>query len=216
MLLLIAAWGLLVVVAGVALWPRPRRAVVTVPGQNGPNASSNGGMVLALVRWVPCRYRPIALALLLALVSLPLIALTLGPTSAGDYVHQDQPIPVTALGQWSAAAGAAFFSALVAGRLGAGAVRRHAILGAFFTFVIALLVAVPALPLLPAMLGESVGVGRVCLDTCWALTGTNNLGDGLWSDVFFVLAPFYEPVPVLTLAVGVGVWTYLVRRLPDA
>ena len=82
---------------------------------------------------------------------------------------------------------------------------------ACLTFVIALLVAIPALPLLPAMLGENVGVGRVCLDGCWALTTTNNLRDGLFSDVFFMLAPFYEPVPVLILAVGVGVWTYLVR-----
>jgi len=144
-----------------------------------------------------------------------LVALTLAPTSAADYMF-DQPIPATALGQWSAAASAAFISALVAGRFGGKVVRRHAIAGACLTFVIALLVAIPALPLFPAMLGENVGVGRVCLDGCWALTATNNLGYGLFSDVFFMLAPLYEPVPVLTLAVGVGVWTYLVRRLPDA
>jgi hypothetical protein len=214
MLFLIAAWGLLAVIVGVALWPAPRHVVVTLPANNEHAVSSDGGGARALVRWVPSRHRPAALALLLALVSLPLVALTLEPTSAGDY--QGLPIPATALGQWSAAASAAFISALVAGRLGAGAVKRHAVAGGCLTFVLALLVAIPALPLVPAMLGESVGVGRVCLDGCWALTGTNNLGDGLISDVFFMLAPFYEPVSVLTLAVGVGVWTYLVRRLPDA
>jgi hypothetical protein len=88
--------------------------------------------------------------------------------------------------------------------------------GGFLTFLIALLVAIPALPIIPAPLGESVGVGRVCLGGCWALTGTNSPGDGLISDLFFMFAPLYEPVPVLTLAVGVAVWTYLVRRLPDA
>jgi hypothetical protein len=214
-LFLIAAWGLVAVVVGVALWPGARHAFETVPAKIEPTVSSDGGATLALVRWVPSRYRPTALALLFALVSLPLVALTLAPTSAGDYMR-DQPIPATALGQWSAAASAAFISAMVAGRFGGKVVRRHAIAGSCLTFVIALLVAIPALPLFPAMLGENVGVGRVCLDGCWALTATNNLGDGLISDVFFMLAPFYEPVPVLTLAIGVGVWAYLVRRLPDA
>jgi hypothetical protein len=215
MLFLIPAWGLLAVIACVALWPRPRHAVVTVPGRIKPTESSDRRLALALVRWVPLRHRPTALASLLALVSLPLVALSLASTSASDNLY-GQPTPATALGQWSAAASAVFISALVAGRLGAGAARRHAIAGGCFTFVIALLVAVPALPILPAILGESVGVGRVCLDGCWQLAGTNNFAEGLLSDVFFMLAPFYEPVAVLTLAVGVGVWTVLVRRLPDS
>jgi hypothetical protein len=213
-LFLIAAWGLLAVIVGVALWPGARHAVEMEPAKIELTVSSDGGATPALVRWVPSRYRPTALALLLALASLPLVAVTLAPTSAGDYMR-DQPIPATALGQWSAAASAAFISALVAGTFGGRVVRRHAIAGACLTFVIALLVAIPALPLFPAMLGENVGVGRVCLDGCWALTATNDLGYGLFSDVFFMLAPFYEPVPVLTLAVGVAVWTCLVRRLPD-
>jgi hypothetical protein len=212
MLIVIAAWGLLAVIVGVALWPGRRHAVETEPAKIEFTVSSDSATALPLVRWVASRYRPTALALILALVSLPLVALTLAPTSAGDYMR-DQPIPATALGQWSAAASAAFISALVAGRFGGKVVRRHAIAGACLTFVIALLVAIPALPIFPAMLGENVGVGRVCLDGCWALTATNNLGYGLFSDVFFMLAPFYEPVPVLTLAAGVGVWTYLVRQL---
>ena len=97
MLFLIAAWGLLAVIVGVAVWPSARHVSETVPAKSEPTVSASGGAMPALVRWVPSRYRPTALALILALVSLPLVALTLAPTSAADYMF-DQPIPATALG----------------------------------------------------------------------------------------------------------------------
>jgi hypothetical protein len=43
---------------------------------------------------------------------------------------------------------------------------------------------------------------------------TNNLGNAFYADLYFWLAPFVEPVPVLTLGLGVGIWTVAVRRLP--
>ena len=212
MLLLIAGWGLLAVLAVAALRPEPQHAWMI--GSGPRTGSADVGGLWALLRFVPFRYLPTALALLLALAAWPLVAMTLGTTTGAGSLQGDQP-PATFLGQWSAAASAVFISAFVAGTIGARAVRRHAVLGGVFTFLLALVVAVPAVPLLPALLGQCVGVGRVCFDVCSEMTGTRNLGDGMASDLFFVFAPFYEPLPVLTLAAGVVIWTRLVRRLPD-
>jgi hypothetical protein len=63
MLFLIAAWGLAAAIAGVALWPGARRAVEAVAAKTEPIGSSDGGVALALVRWVPFRYRPTALGI---------------------------------------------------------------------------------------------------------------------------------------------------------
>ena len=156
---------------------------------------------------------PTGLALLFALLSLPLVALTLGVTPGN--AHQNDLLSATNLSRWSAAVSAVFISALVAGAIGVRAVRRHAKVGALFTFMLALLVAVPALPLLPALLGQSVGAGFICFDACSDVTTTSNLMAGVWADAFFPLAPFFEPLPVLTLALGVGLWTHLVRQLPE-
>ena len=60
-----------------------------------------------------------ALALLLALVAWPLVAMTLG---AVDLQQRGDP-PASAISQWSAAAGAVFVSALVAGPIGGLVVR---------------------------------------------------------------------------------------------
>jgi len=74
--------------------------------------------------------RPTLLALLLALVSLPLVALTMGAVdTTGNHYSLATPIPATALGQWSAAASAVFVSALVAGTIGAPLVRSQKWLG---------------------------------------------------------------------------------------
>jgi hypothetical protein len=154
---------------------------------------------------------PALVALLLAACSLPVVALTLGATP-GDAV-----VPTDRLGsfdpaRWAAAAGAVLLSALVAGATCASTVKRHAKAGAWLTFLVALLVAIPALPLMPAILGQSVGAGFVCVGACSDMTSTTNLGHGLVSDLAFPLAPLLEPVPVVTLAVGVVIWTRLVRR----
>jgi hypothetical protein len=92
-------------------------------------------------------------------------------------------------------------------------VKRHSKLGALVTFHLALLVAIPALPILPALLGQNVGAGVVCLDSCAASASTNNLMGGLYADAFFYFSPLVEPVPVLTLIIGVGLLTSIVRRL---
>jgi hypothetical protein len=214
MLLMIASWVLFAVLAVVAYWPERQAAGSLVPAESERTTAKDGGGALDLARRLARRGRPTELALLLALLSLPIVALTLSATTADSYLL-DEAVPAATLGQWSAAASAVFISAFVAGTLGAPAVRRHAKAGGLFTFLLALLVAIPALPLLPALLGQSVGAGGVCY-WCSSATNTKNLLDGLGYDLVFIFAPLVEPVPVLTLAIGVAVWTYLVRQSPKA
>jgi hypothetical protein len=73
--------------------------------------------------------------------------------------------------------------------------------------------------LLPLVLGQEVGVAcesaiapGFSSSPCDPVIKTTNLADDLQAVPFFWLAPFVEPIPVLILAVGVGVWTAAVAR----
>jgi hypothetical protein len=212
--MMIAAWGLFAVIVVVSLWPRRAHASAEASVDSGPGASFDGQSWPARKRRIVHWVGPTALALLFALVSLPLVALTFGAVDSIGDIGQRNWAPATTLGQWSAAASAVFIPALVAGTIGGFAVRRHARIGAVLTFMLALLVAIPALPLLPALLGQNVGVGVMCLDRCGPVVSAIHLEWNLWADGFFWLAPFVEPVPILILALGVGGWTRIVRQLP--
>ena len=166
---------------------------------------------------VPLWARPTALALLLALMSWPIVASTLGAVDLSPAVRGAEP-PAPALVQWSAAASAVFLSALVAGVVGGVVVRRHAFLGGLLTFVLALWVAQATVLLLPALLGQSAGVacetvlapglaGSSGCDPNITSANTLDVGYALWRTGFLWLAPFAEPVPVLVLGVGVVIWT---------
>jgi hypothetical protein len=48
---------------------------------------------------------------------------------------------------------------------------------------------------------------------CQGVSNTNNLLSGFYAGLFFYFSPFFEPVPIVTLIVGVGLWTPIVRRL---
>jgi ABC-type branched-subunit amino acid transport system permease subunit len=104
-----------------------------------------------LIAIVPIWAQPTALALLLALVAWPIVAMTWGVGYRGQYLNTP---PESALVQWTAAAGGVFLSALVAGSIGGLVVRRNAVAGAIFTFVLALTVAILATTLAPAFLGQ--------------------------------------------------------------
>jgi hypothetical protein len=168
---------------------------------------------------------PTALALLLALVAWPPVALTLGAVNP-YYNGVDPERPASALGQWSAAGGAVFLSALLAGSIGGLAVRRNAIVGGLFTFILALEVAMASVTLLPMLLGQDVGVAcesaiapglasSPC-DPVFTTAQLYGLGDYLGALPFLWLAPFAEPGPVLVLALGVVVWTVVLTRSPWA
>ena len=167
--------------------------------------------VTQLLRRCPGWTRPTVLALVFALLALPIVALTFG---AVDPASGSEQVAATALGQWSAAASGVFLPALVAGSIGGPIVRRNSGGGALLTILIALLVAVPGALVLPLLLDQHVGVGWLCIDSCSTLISTRYPLSSIEADLYVGLAPFVEPVPVLTLAAGVGLWTVILRRLP--
>jgi hypothetical protein len=172
--------------------------------QHGPIMSVRRTLIATIPVWA----QPIVLALLLALVAWPIVAMTWGVGYRDQ--HLNTPVPESGLVQWTAAAGGVFLSALVAGSIGGLVVRRNAIAGAMFTFVLALTVAIPAAALLPVFLGQQ----NVCDvanigSPCDPITATAHvIIDDLQSlPLLFLFAPLVEPVAVLTLALGVGAWT---------
>jgi hypothetical protein len=215
MLFVLAAWALVAVVTVAVLLPLIDRAIGAALGSAETSPIHGTRLSQATSGFLAGRSGPTTIAVLFALLSLPIVALSLDAvdTTGDAYFFQNDWSPATSLGQWSAAASAVLFSAVIAGTVGAPLVRRHARIGALVTFHLALLVAIPALPILPALLGQNVGAGVLCIDMCQATTNTNNLLNGLFADLFFVFSPLPEPVPIVTLIVGVGLWTVIVRRL---
>ena len=177
-------------------------------------------MIRNLVGRIPARARPTALALLLATIAWPIVAVTMTAVDPVHYVSGAE-LPASALARWSAAASAVFLSALVAGSIGGLLVQRRAIVGGLFTFVLALMVAIASVLLLPLLLGQEVGVA--CESTiapglsssgCNPTITTEHPEYAVQALSFFWLAPFAEPVPSLVLAVGVSIWTAAVAGLP--
>lgn len=197
---------LFVVVAALAL--RPGRASTTARAEDDElwGDPSAFGPLIQLPPWS----RPIALALLLALASFPLVAMTVGVVEANQ--------PATPFGPWLAAS-AVFPAALVASAIGGHITKRRPLSGGLFTFLTALIVAVAFVPVLPALLGQNMFAGCVSFTfgPCGSYAVDSTIpASGLWADLSFILAPLSEPLPVLILAVGVSLWTYLVRHLPDS
>jgi len=162
---------------------------------------------------------PTALAVLLALLSLPLVAISLDAVQAPPGSDYDSRgffdgchFPVVALslidlGRWTAAAGAVLAAALVAGTIGGLIVRRHAKLGGILTLLLAWEVAIAALPLLPWLFHLDVALGfGGCGKPLEPNDGLRLAGYGL-----IPFSQLYQPVPFVLLLVGVIVWTTLLR-----
>jgi hypothetical protein len=86
------------------------------------------------------------------------------------------------------------------------------------TVIIAWVVAIAALPVLPALLnsnhGGGLGFGSTCPigpGTCRAAVRADDAVSGLKQIWLFWAAPFVEPVSFAVLALGVAIWTRLVR-----
>jgi hypothetical protein len=218
-LLFFAGWGLFVVAMSFALFPRRPSTDMDAPTDyDWPLVAVANSAVVARI---PSRGRPTVFAVGMALISWPIVALTLGAVdTSGKAFNPELASPATALGLWSAAGSGVLLSALVAGTIGGPLVRRHAGGGWLLTFVLALIVAIPGLTIAPALLGQNVGAGCENIEMAGPCTEyivkTGNLFQAVWSDALFWLAPVYEPIPVFVLAVGVAVWTALVRRLPQS
>jgi hypothetical protein len=171
-----------------------------------------------LIAMVPIWAQPTALALLLALVAWPLVVLTWDVGLRGNYISSGAP--VSSLPQWVSAAGGVFLSALVAGSIGGLIVRRGARIGGMlFTFALALAVAIIGATLLPVLFGQentcfavsAAGIVSPCDFITNVVRTTVEMLQAL--PLYLLFAPFVEPVAVLTLALGVGLWSTVLTRL---
>ena len=170
---------------------------------------------------------PTVLAVLLALLSLPLVAISLNAVQAppwvdamncrGGLIDSQEPciyvrLPLADLGRWTGAAGAVLAAALVAGAIGGLIVRRHAKIGGLLTVLLAWEVAIAAIPLLPAMFHLDVAFAHA--EGWGPLIRSTGPTSGLSAAApwWVLISPLYEPVPLALLLVGVVVWTKLLRR----
>jgi hypothetical protein len=159
--------------------------------------------------WIPS-----AIALMFALLSLPLVAMSINVVDTSHALREGSPsLARSNPGRWVAAASSTLISAAVAGWLGALLVRRHAIAGMVFTFLCALILGIAVLPILPALLGEHSGMVAFCIDGCQAVIDSSDSVSGLRAALFFAWAPWLAPVSVGVLAAGVAVWTAIVRSI---
>lgn len=162
---------------------------------------------------------PTVLALFLALLSLPLVVLSLDVVSYYPGVPlgtQGNEVSLLDLGRWSGAGGAVFGSALVAGTVGGMAFRRNAVFAGLAAFLLAWMVAIAALPLLPALLGQEVGFAYSCLDSCGPALSSSNPTQAIELAVMpwaLMMSVFMAPVPFITLGCGVVAWTKLLHRV---
>jgi len=155
--------------------------------------------------WVPAGAQPTLLALVLALVSLPIVAAT------WNIGYRDQYIGGAPIGgslAWSGSAGGVFLSALIAGPLGGLVVRRNRTLGAGLTFWLAFIVAIIGAQLLPAYLGQSTPCHTSMGVSCdlFVTTGQVVIEDVQSFPLLMLFGSLAEPVAILTLAVGVIFW----------
>lgn len=168
---------------------------------------------------------PTVLAVLLALLSLPLVAISLDAVQAPPGSDYDSlgffegcrfpvvALPLNDLGRWTAAAGAVLAAALVAGTIGGLIVRGHAKLGGILTLLLAWEVAIAALPLLPWLFHLDVSLYFGGWSSCGKPLEPND-GLRLAEQGLIPSSPLFEPVPFVLLLVGVVIWTKLLRRFP--
>lgn len=159
-------------------------------------------------------FMPTYVAVALALLSVPLVALTIHPTVANAARSPAAPID-----HWLSAAGAALVSAVVAGTLGGFAARRIGWIAIFPTFLLALIVAAPASVIVPGLFGPPVAYSEVCLfplGNCSPAIQSSDPRNAILASPLAVLAPLVEPIAVLTLAGGVVIWWLAIRHLPRA
>ena len=159
---------------------------------------------------------PTVLALLLAMVALPIVALTLNVVEAtsasySSASYSPAQLPSTDLGRWTAAFGAVVVSALVAGSVG-GWIARRRNSGEIVTIILAWVCAIAAAQLLPAALGQHAGFGLICFDSCSVPVRAANPTSGAFAALIFPVAALFETNAFLTLVMGYGVWLAVIRH----
>ena len=159
----------------------------------------------------------VLLAMLFGLIALP--AVMFGVTGYDVSGRDEIAFPPLAPAVVFASIGAVLASVLVAAPIGAFLVRRQVVVGALTTIPLAWLVGILTLPVLPSLLGYSYGAVRICFSSCYAwMAGLGGGVEVLTTDarpsgvLAVAISPFYGPLPLLALVIGVSLWAPIVRR----
>jgi len=165
-----------------------------------------------LRRLLARREGPTVLAVLMALVSLPFVAISLQEYAYAADLRGVAQLAPSDPARWTAAAGAVLFSGLIAGFVGGRISHNPA--GALLTFLLAWCLAIAAAPILPAALGQQVSFGgQLCIDGCSASVSSVDPFSGISNSIFlFWLGPFVDPEPFLALLLGFALWYSLIAR----
>jgi hypothetical protein len=186
----------------------------TKPGPGvefGDGEKIDGSAELGESEFGPLVVDPILLALLLAMVSWPIVGLSLDLS--------DSP----SIGHWIGALGAVVAAALVGGIVGAPLVRANALWGGSLTLLTAWIVAIATLPVLPVLAGWNDGgaLGFGCYTIivgtgCHHAVTAGGIEGGIGPAFAFWAAPLVEPLPFGALLLGIVYWTRQVRSwVPD-
>jgi hypothetical protein len=160
-------------------------------------------------------FDPTLLAVLFAVVSLPVVALTMPVWAHGREVSAADPA------RWAAAAGAVLVPAVIMGTIGAPIVRWHGVMGGWLVLTLAWMMAIVVLPVLPVLLNLDYGgtlsfgsynLGFVAADR--AGFTADGAAAGLRSVLLFPVAPMAAPMPCVLLVLGVAYWTRIARTFP--
>ncbi len=167
------------------------------------------------LRWATnSKYGPTILALVLALVALPFVALSLQVyTLTPGKSSADRLVDTWAVGRWTAAASAVIVSALVAGSFGGWLHRNNRFGGGhLLTGILAWVVALQAVTYGPVITGQSVSIEQFCMDGCQpGLNGINPVAAGLTA-LFTPIIAFVEPVSFWALVIGVVIWSGILNH----
>jgi hypothetical protein len=158
---------------------------------------------------------PTIVAVVLAMVSWPMVALEMSAVQAPFESYSPPELSGADPARWTAALGAVLASALVAGTFG-GWLRRERMWLEATAFLVAWLVGIAAAPVLPALLGQKIGFGSVCIDACWVPENSGDLGSVAAGVILFPLAAMVESGPFGILLVGFLIWLFIVWHFGPA
>ena len=160
---------------------------------------------------------PTVLAVSLALISWPFVALSLPVyerQGAGFSVSDVQPpLSPTDPVRWTAAASAVILSSVIAGFVGGWLIRHRRGPSYWTALPVAWICAIGGTTLLPALLGQHFGAVPICIDGCGYTITTDNPGPNfLAAAIFFWLGPFIDSHALGALIVGFVAWSQILIR----
>ena len=158
---------------------------------------------------------PTILAVSLALIALPFVALSLQVYELMDGfpIEDIHPLSPTDPTRWTAAASAVLLSALVAGSVGGWLIRHRRGYSYWVALPVAWICGIGGSTLLPALLGQHFGAAPMCIDACgYSITTDQPAWNFLAAVLFFWLAPAYEGQALGCLIVGFVAWSQILVR----